>query len=196
MQHVEFLAGTSIDRAATQLCEAAAVHGEATGKFNDIELHAAAGYAPAGVVSFYHEECQRRAEAYRRSPEGRADAEESDRARVSLQARHDWLVARLPALDWSSDAAVLDWLCKMQPCTDRVGVIVRRNTIVQAFEKHGFKPGLNTGAAYKDGDRANMFRYLVGQALEGLSGPAIHPILHKFAAEWRERFGVINSEEQ
>lgn len=194
MQQVEFLAGTSIDGAATQLCEAAAKHGEAVGTFNDIELHAAAGYAPAGVVSFYHEECERRAKAYRNSPEGKAAARKSDQERAALQAQHDRLMARLPSLDWPSDVSVLNWLCDMQPCTDRVGVIVRRSTIVQAFEKHGFKAGENTGPDYKDGDRTNMFRYLVGQALEGLDGPAIHPILLKFAAEWRERFCIPSTQ--
>lgn len=191
MQHLEFSPGQSIDNAAIQLCAAAAEHGEAVGKFNDVELHAASGYAPTAIVSFYNEECERRAEAYRNSPEGKAAAAKSDRERASLQMKHDKLMARLPSLKWSSDADVLDWLCDMQPCTDRVGVIVRRSTIVQAFEKHGFKAGENTGADYKDGDRANMFRYLVGQALDGLkNGPAIHPILLKFSSEWRVRFAT------
>lgn len=195
MQHVEFSPGQSIDNAAIELCAAAAEHGEAVGKFNDVELHATAGYVPAAVVSFYHEECERIGEAYRNSQEGKAAAAKSGRERASLQATHDKLMARLPSLDWSSDVAVLDWLCAMQPCTDRVGVIVRRSTIVQAFEKHGFEAGANCGEDYRPGDRANMFRYVVGQALDGLkNGPAIHPILNKFAAEWREQFGITSSQ--
>jgi hypothetical protein len=189
MKHLEFSAGQSIDNAAIQLCAAAAEHGEATGKFNDIELHAAAGYAPAGVVNFYNEECQRRSEAYRNSPEGKAAARKSNNERADLQAKHDALMARLPALDWSNDAAVLDWICAMQEPSDRVGVIVRRNSIVSAFEARGFHADANCGKDYKPGDRENMFRYLVGQGLSGLKdGPAIHPIIHKFAAEWRAQF--------
>lgn len=79
----------------------------------------------------------------------------------------------------------------MQEPSDHAGVILRRETIVSAFERRGFKAGENCGADYKPDDRSNMFRYLVGQALSGLKdGPAIHPILHKFAAEWREQFGI------
>lgn len=187
MHSIKFIAGTHIDSAAQQLCQAAVEHGEATGKFNDIELHAVSGYAPGAVVSYFLEESARRSQAYRNSPEGKADAEKSDKALASLQARHDQLMAHLPSLDWMDKDAVLAWLCEMQPCTDRVGVIVRRKTIIEAFEKHGFKANENTGADYKNGDRTNMFRYLVGQCLAGLKeGPAIHPIIHKFAAEWHE----------
>ena len=88
-------------------------------------------------------------------------------------------------------SAVLDWLCQMQECSDHIGVIVRKHTIVEAFERAGYKANENTGADYRAGDRNNAFRYLVGQALSGLKeGPAIHPILHKFAAEWRLQFNV------
>ena len=79
----------------------------------------------------------------------------------------------------------------MQGPSDSVGVIVRRETIVSAFEAKGFVAGANCGSDYRDGDRDNMFRYLVGQALDGLKkGPSIHPIINDFAQKWRERFGV------
>lgn len=191
MHKIEFSAGQSIHSAAAQLCAAASEHGEAVGKFNDIELHAAAGDAPEGVISFYNEECERRSKAYRDSPVGKAAALKSDQECAALQAKHDRLMARLSSLDWSNDGAVLDWLCAMQEPSDRVGVIIKRNTIVSAFESHGFKANENCGPDYRDGDRANMFRYLVGQGIAGLKeGPAIHAILHKFVGEWRERFGV------
>jgi hypothetical protein len=195
MHMVDFMPGTHIDRAACELVEAAKVHGEAEGRFNDITLRALSSHTPGEIVAFYNVESELRAEVYRNSPEGKAAARRSDQERSDLQAQHDGLMARLPSLNWQYDAAVLDWLCQMQPCTDLVGVIVRRDTIVQAFEKHDFVAGENTGADYKDGDRKNMFRYLVGQALDGLkNGPAIHPILRKFAAEWRERFGIPPTE--
>lgn len=186
---VNFTPGETIDSAAIRLCEAAAASGEAEGKFNDIELHAAAGYAPAAVVAFYHEESQRRSDAWKASPEGKAAQRAAHAKRRDLQTRHDWLMARLPSLDMSDAHAVLEWLCQMQEPSDHVGVIVRRRTIVEVFEKARYRANENTGKDYQEGNRNNMFRYLVGQALAGLKeGPAIHPILHKFAAEWRAKF--------
>lgn len=98
----------------------------------------------------------------------------------------------LPSLDMNNDCAVLAWVCEMQEPSDHVGVIVRRETIVSAFEKAGYVAGANCGPDYRPGNRDNMFRYLVGQALDGLkNGPAIHPIIHKFADEWRREFTAL-----
>lgn len=195
MQQVQFSPGTSIDRAAAELCAAAAEHSEAVGKFNDVELHVAGGYAPAGVVSFYHEECERQSAAYRNSPEGKAAARKTDQECAALQAKHDRLMANLPKLIVERPAEVLDWLCQMQECTDRVGVVVRRKTIVETLGRAGYRANENVGADCKEGDRENACRYPIGQCLAGLKdGSAIHPIVHKFAAEWRKRFGILSTE--
>jgi hypothetical protein len=98
-------------------------------------------------------------------------------------------MAKLRTLDFSNDVAVLDWLCAIQEPSNHIGVILRRQTIVHAFESHGFVEGANCGPDYKPGNRENMYRYLVGQALNGIkSGPAIHPIFHKFVGEWKAQF--------
>ena len=191
MKQIEFSPGTSIDEAAIRLCETAEAHSEATGTFNGVELHAVAGYAPAAVAKYYDEEQHRRGVAYRNSREGRKAAQDAEDRRAAAQAKHDALMRQLPTLNMADDAAVLAWLCDMQDQSDHSGVIVRRQTIVEKFEKAGYAAGANCGKDYRMGDRDNMFRYLVGQALDGLkNGPAIHPILHKFAAEWREQFGA------
>lgn len=186
---IEFHPGESIDKAAIRLCEAANANGEATGTFNEIMLHATAGYAPDAVVTFYHEESKRRSDAWKASPEGKAAERAAHAKRRDLQSKHDWLVARLPKLVMSRPHDVLDWLCEMQEPSDHVGVIVRRRTIIETFEKAGYKANANTGKDYREGDRDNMFEYLVGQALAGLKeGPAIHPIIHQFADDWRKKF--------
>lgn len=188
---VDFLAGTPIDKAAEMLVAAAVTHGFASGKFNDIELTADASTKPEAILAYWEKETAARSEAYRNSPEGIQAEREREQRRADAQQKHDALMRKLPTLDMSNDSAVLDWLCQMQEPSDHVGVIVRRQTIVQAFEKAGYEAGANCGKDYRKGDRANMFRYLVGQALDGLKrGPAIHSILHKFAAEWRAAFGV------
>lgn len=188
-ERVEFRAGESIESAAAGLCEAAEAHGEATGSFNGIELHAARGYAAAAVVSFYNDEARRRTEAWKNSPEGIAAAAERERVRSDLQAKHDALMRRLPQLDFTDQCAVLDWLCEMQGPSDHGGVIVRRKTILEAFAKRNFLPGVNCDADFHPEVRDNVHRWLVGQALSGLEeGPAIHGVIHKFAAEWKAKF--------
>ncbi len=98
-------------------------------------------------------------------------------------------MAKLPSLDMKNRAAVLDWLCAFQDPSDHIGVVQRRQTVVAAFEKAGYVAGANCGEDYDEHSIDNSFRYLVGQALSGLKdGPAIHPILHKFTAEWKMRF--------
>lgn len=186
---VYFQPGEHIDSAADRLVQEAQRHGAAKGAFNEIELRADRSTKAAAISAFYTAESARRAEAYRNSPEGRAAEAKSAAERADLQARHDALMRRLPTLNMQDDVAVLEWLCAMQEPSDRTGVIVRRDTIVSAFEAAGFCANECTGADYRAGDRVCAFRYLVGQALAGLKeGPAIHPIIHKFASDWRRRF--------
>lgn len=188
---VNFGAGEHIAQSAEKLVAAAKDNGAANGVFNEIELTATAVSTSDSIVNFYNQESKRRAEAYRNSPEGKEAERQRGISRSNAQQLHDTLMAQLPQLDMSDDVAVLDWLCQMQEPSDHNGVIVRRETIVSVFEKHGFRADENCGADYRPGDRKNMHRYLVGQALSGLKdGPAIHPILHKFANEWRAQFGI------
>lgn len=186
MQTIEFSPGSHISDAVAALVAAA----PAQGKFNDITIAADGTKTADEILAQWNADMEARRLAYEQSPEGVAARQQSDDERRGLQGRHDMLVQRLAHLDWKNDVSVLDWCCEMQAPSDRVGVIVKRQTIIAAFAANGFTPGMNTGKEYKDGDRNNMFRYLVGQALDGLQGPAIHPIIHKFAAEWKTRFGV------
>lgn len=185
---VHFLAGSHITQAAKQLV-AAAESGPAFGHFNDIRLNAMPGATVESIVELFNDETVRRHGEYLKSPAGVAAADAREKGRSEAQAAHDGLMVRLRTLDFSNDVAVLDWLCAMQEPSDHVGVILRRQTIVSAFESRGFVESANCGADYKPGNRENMYRYLVGQALNGIkSGPAIHPILHKFVGEWKAEF--------
>jgi hypothetical protein len=189
---IKFGAGTHIAAAAKMLVDAVAkTHEPVQGKFNDILLVADVSSTPDGIVAFFDQQCAIRAEEYRNSPEGKRAEQETEERRSRLQQTHDSLMRKLPSLDMRDQVAVLDWLCQMQEPSDHIGIILRRATIVSAFEKAGFVANANTGKAYKADDRDNSFRYLVGQALAGLKdGPAIHSILHKFTKEWRAKFLV------
>lgn len=188
---IEFMGGCHIDEAARQLVAAAIEHGEATGSFNDIELKASPESKPEQIVSDWNARQAAAAEAYRNSHAGKKAAKGREDRRSAAQQEHDNLMKLLPNLNMLDDVAVLTWLCSMQDPSDHNGVIVRRDTIVGAFEKAGYAAGANCGKDYRKGDRENMFRYLVGQALSGLKdGPAIHPILHRFVADWKAEFGL------
>lgn len=188
MHTIDFSAGTHIDRAAMLLVAAAAEHGEAQGSFNDIMLTAKAGAAPADVVDLFNRESAARAEAWRNSPEGKAAEQRRVQAIADAQAKHDKLVLDLMTLDFKNPMAVLDWLCAIQDATDHVGVRVEKAVILDMFTGNGFKPGVNCGSDYKADDRDNSFRWLVGQALDGLQHVAIHGVIHRFAADWKAKF--------
>lgn len=186
---VKFLAGTHIEQAAEQLVAIANKDGSAWGFFNDVKLAAMRGASPADVVSDFTAEVKHQSDAYEKSEAGKQAAKNREERRSSAQAKHDALMAELTKLDFSNDAKVLDWVCRMQEPSDHAGVIVRTDTIVSAFESRGFVANANCGPDFKADDRDNSFRYLIGQALSGLSeGPAIHPIIHKFADQWRARW--------
>lgn len=187
---VAFAPGQHVDAAAAKLCEVARAEGAAHGSFNEVQLSADKSSTPESVLKDYDRIVEERAKAYRESPEGIAATERSNEDRRTKQAIHQALMERLPALDWNSHVAVLDWLCEMQGPSDRIGVLIMKRTIEEAFAKRGYTPGMDCGPDYRKGDKNSEFRYLVGQALDGIvNGPAIHSILHKFTAEWKEKWG-------
>lgn len=187
---VRFLGGTNIENAAQELVAVANRDGEAHGDFNDITLRAKRDDLPESIVAAYDRETKARAAAYRSSPEGKAAAERDRQERQDLQSEHDRLMAALRTLDWNNKAAVLDWCCAMQKPSDRIGVIIRRDTIIAEFAKRGFTPNMRTGEDYIE-QKTVAHAYIVGQALRCLETVgAIHGIIHKFADEWRQRYGA------
>lgn len=188
MHTVEFGCGMHVAEAAKLLVAEAAEHGRAQGVFNDVTLTATPDMAPEAVVALYHQESERRAEEWRNSPEGRAATAKSEADLRAAQETHDSKVRELESIDFTNDAAVLDWLCAIQAATDHVGVSVAKEKIISAFRAHGFEPNVNCGSAFKADDRDNVFRWLVGQALDGLQSVAIHGVIHKFAADWKSKF--------
>ena len=188
MHTVGFPAGMHIQGAAEQLVAAAAQHGEAQGIFNEITLTAQRDTVPGALVDFYHQESERRAEEWRNSPEGRTATAKREADLQTAQETHDAKVRELATLDFKNDVEVLDWLCSIQDATDHVGVSVNKVKIINKFRAHGFDPNVNCGKHFKPDDRENVFRWLVGQALDGLQSVAIHGIIHEFAADWKSKF--------
>ncbi len=188
MHTVEFGCGMHLAEVASLLVTAAAEHGEARGVFNEVALTATPDTDPDTIVAFYHQESNRRAEAWRNSPEGRAAQAEREAELLAAQETHDAKVRELASLDFGNEVAVLDWLCAIQDATDHVGVAVAKAKVIDTFRAHGFEANVNCGKHFRPDDRENVFRWLVGQALDGLQSVAIHGIIHKFAADWKSKF--------
>lgn len=182
--------GENVEHTARRLCAAAKIHGAARTKFNDIFLSASPESTAAEIVKEFLAESERRHEAYKASPEGRAAERAAQERRQAMQATADRLMQSLPTLDFTNAGAVLDWLAAMQGPSDLVGVSVPKAQIVEAFAAHGFYPGVNCGPDFRRGDRDNELHWLVGQALETLDKMgAIHGIFLRFADDWRRDHG-------
>ena len=84
--------------------------------------------------------------------------------------------------------AVVNWLEELT-----IGVTTPSwKIILDIFGEHGFLPDMNTGTEFNAEDESNFAHWLVGQALSGLQYEpvhAVHQIYHKFADEWRQKFG-------
>lgn len=188
MVEIEAGCGQHITSFANELVHAAAKHGTAKGVFNQVEIVADRTSTAEGLCAQWERKTEEASIAYRNSPEGKAAEAKREADVIAAQETHDHLVRDLAALDFKNDVAVLDWLCAIQDSTDHVSVTVDKATILSAFEAAGFTANVNTGANFKPEDRDNVFRYIVGQALDGLKTVAIHGIIHKFAGDWKAKF--------
>lgn len=188
METIELCAGEHVQKASIRLSVAAASHGAAKMEFNDVTVIAKAGDTPDQIVNRWQAQQDAAHQAYINSDAGKAAAAAREKEVQRLQNKHDDLMVDLQSLDFASDVAVLDWLCAMQEPSDHIRVATRNADIVRIFSDHGFEAGVNCGDNYQKDDRDNAFRYLVGQCLSGLKSVAIHGIIHKFAADWKERF--------
>lgn len=185
---VKFWAGETITSAGKRLVDAACQSGRAVGTFNGVELTAQPGTTADDVVRWYDSEWERRSREWAESAEGKASIAAREEERKRLQAVHDDLIAKLETLDFKDDAEVIDWLSQMVDPSDRIGVSIDRARILEAFKAHGLVPNMNVGPEFKSSDRQIFYRWLVGQALDGIEKISIHGIFHKFAREWREKF--------
>jgi len=101
MRTIEFDAGEHIDLAAKHLLAATTLEDDLTvqGIFNGILLTANAESTPESIVAYYHAESERRAEEYRKSPDGikaRREQEGRTQRQTELNAEIDQAIAGCP----------------------------------------------------------------------------------------------------
>lgn len=188
--------GQDVSEFAAELAEIARRHGKARGIHNDIDIVADVTSTVGDLVAQWQKKVHDKRVAYINSPEGIAAAAEREARIVAMQERHDNLVRDLSTLDFANDVAVINWLCAVQGSTDHVGVIVNKERIISAFREAGFAANANCGSAFKEYDRDNVFRWIVGQALDCLDRVSIHGVIHKFADDWKNKFCARSAAEK
>jgi hypothetical protein len=199
-QRLEAKPGQHVQQFAQQLIDRAKADGvDVEGDFNGITLHVSSDepVTAEDLVNFYSQESDRRAEEYRQSPEGVKAAEEDEARKNALQEKADQLVTQLDSLDFSNLEAVIDWIVDFQDASDHIGVSFDREKVVSTFRSHGFDVGVNTGEAFNEEDAENFAKWLVGQALGGINSVgAIHQVVHRFAGDWKMKFGKQSQAEK
>jgi len=192
MRTYEPMTGETIAVTAEKMVSFAGGTGDAVvANFNDVELTVNPDDDPQAIVDYYNDELGRRAEAYRNSPEGKRAAAEAEERKQQLQRQMDEAMNELDSLDFSDLNAVIAWLGKACDPSDHIGGVVPHEQIVDTFRENGYVPNANCGTDFNGEDEENFARWLIGQALEGLKTEihAIRQIFHKFADDWRKKFG-------
>lgn len=185
VREVELPVGIHIDSAATLMVGRANEVGEpVTARFNGVRLSAKPGVAPVEIAAAYRARMAADAKVWRESPEGKARAAQRTADIAASQAIADRLAVALQSLDFADHEAVIRLLYELQGPSDDVDVKVDSEAFIEAFAAQGLTPNMCTGPEYRD-DPDTTYRYLVGQALDGLSKlGAIHPMFRHFADKW------------
>lgn len=192
MKKINVGAGTHISNLAKKMVASFASDNQPVqGEFNGIILVADQNSTVESIQKDYSDQSDAQVEAYRNSPEGQKDAREREERIQCLMAQRDALMTELSTLDFSSNVAVLDWLCAMQDPSDHVDVSVDKQVILSTFAQHGLVPNMNTGSAYNGEDEDNSAKYVIGQGLSTLEFCSIHHMVNDFAEEWKKKFGKM-----
>lgn len=181
----EVLPGDHIAHACGEAVAMATGRGEAVAfEFNGVLVTVQPGEPAADAAARWQAEVDRRQEAYRASPEGRAAAAEAAEESKRHQAETDALVARLPAAVGDLGKLVR-WCVALSRPADHVGVRVDHDAIADVIEAEGYARNAHVGRPPGVfADRRVAGEYLVGQAVDCMrKGMPPHPVIGRLAAE-------------
>lgn len=190
---IEGKPGQHINSFAQQLInEAQESNTIVAGTFNGIDLvvDPKSNLSVDEIVATFTSEMNKKAEAYRKSPEGIRANKEAEEKKQNMQEKANQLVEQLNTLDFSDYELVLEWICNFQEASDYIGTSYDKNKVISTFKNNGFAIGVNTGKDFNGENAENFAKYLVGQALDGINTVgAPHQIVHKFTNDWKQKFG-------
>jgi hypothetical protein len=159
------------------------------GEFNEVVMKVTTQTTVEEILKDYDNQCEQRREAWVNSPEykERERKREEEVKKMSIEAQHH--VESINSLDFSDLNCVLEWLVKLQPLSDRIGVLFDREAVINGFEQHGYEANMNTKENFNEEDKGNFAGYIIGQCLSGLNSiGSIHHMAVIFTERWKNKF--------
>ena len=155
--------------------------------FNGVELVASGRSDPKALSDSFLDEMNKRAEAYKKSPEGIQDAENRRLLVESNNLKAAELIRNLPALlvaETLND--LMGWLKQFAVIADDIGTRFDHRELRLALESAGYKNNEGVGQPPEwFNTRERMGRYIVGQVIDCLStGMPPHPITLSFIGKY------------
>jgi len=157
-------------------------------KFNNVILVADKGVTAADLIEQYNKKMKTDSIIYRASPEYKRQTKLDAFEVKELQKKCDEYIKELDTLDFTNYETILDWFCKYQVPSDRVGVDNHKNIVLKTFHNHWFKNNENTGKDFNENDEENFARYLIWQALSTLERASVHHMIIDFTEKWKKKF--------
>lgn len=184
------MAGEQIDRAVTNaLIKAQEVGGLCTFTFNGVTLTVGPTSPIADVIGEFHRISERKHREWVESPEYRK-IEAETKARVRQDQEQTNLLLRELDGVIGDEPALVAWIGKFADCTQWRDIRFDHEILAARLEAAGYVDGFGVGNDALSTDPGLMAGYIVGQAIANLRCEVhrFHPILARFAEEYREAF--------
>lgn len=182
--------GETIDHAASEAVSLSQRTGlEVQFKFNGVGLTASADTNPEELVQTFHDALSRKAEAYRKSPEGKAAQAKREQQIAEKTKQVDKLVDNLDATIQEGTTATMNWLAQYAPLADDISVDGRYDEVIQKLEDAGYSADDSSFDPKTTTVTANvMAKYIAGNAISTMkSGLPPHPnMTPSFVSEYKE----------
>lgn len=166
-------------------------NGAITGEFNGVKFYVTKDATQASLLQYFDETMDSQREAYKNSDEYKKKQKEEEKELLYLNRQANTLVSELQTLDFSDYQKVLFWVNQFQPYSNRTGVNSFSDTVLKTFAAHGYEINAYTGEAFDENNPEKYARYIIGQALDGISLiGAMHPLVESFTTKWKEKFAI------
>lgn len=161
------------------------------GEFNGVIFHVTNDTTEEELLVFFDTERDRLRAEYQASEAYKAHQKEEQSVLQMLNQEASALVEQLRTLDLTDYKEALKWVKTYQPYSDRSGVHVPKEEILELFTENGYEINANTYEQFQINDSENHARWIIGQALDGIEKlGAMHPMVVTFTERWEEKFLV------
>lgn len=161
--------------------------------FNGINVNVTPSSTSSSVVSSFERASEERATAYKNSPEGKQAVIDAANRQKSAQTAVDDMLENFEIAAAHPDT-LIEWLGAFSEVNDHIGLTWDRKGLISRLNDLGYKSNDCVGNPLVATDKVVFAKWLVGQCIETLNSMgSIHPIAHKFANDYKEKFGNNDS---